>query len=201
MKLTLKQARRLEKEIEAHIKSVFSIHSMDHVCSFNVSVHEDLVKVLEDKRVEADKLANQIIALTNTRFTIRDRISHAMANCGLNDLITEEASLKEKLKVVEHFANLKVLTVEQQAIAVSRLNALKTSPDVGTTNAYGKVNDSIQVDHFFTAEQADVYKTSVRKVKKQIADLVDKCAALNASQTIELEEVYVDILRNAQLVD
>lgn len=201
MQLTLKQARRLEKEIEAHVTDIFSEQSAEMCGSTQVSIHEDIVRVLDTKRDEVENCYEQLMKLIDVRYIIRDQIDQLKSTSGLNSIITREAMLKDLVKKFETFAAQKPLSVENQSVAVARLEALRHSPEAQTTNTYGRINDNITVESFLSEEQVERYKSLVRKLKKELAELADKSAALNTTQTFDLHDAHVKTLRDAKLID
>jgi hypothetical protein len=202
MQISLKQARRLEKDIEVAISALAGKIATPGR-SESISIHENLHRKLETLHIETKKLYDSSVELTNARFAVRSLISTAKETSGLNRLITEEARLKELMSKANALASQTILTDEELSVASARLVQLKNDISTGLTkptDMYGRQSDTVSVTGFLSQADIDGYTEIARSHKRAIADIADKCAALNSTTNISLDVDTVGVLQKYKLL-
>lgn len=197
MQITLKQARRLEKDIEQAISLAYK-SSVSHG-SFNVSIHESINGKVDALRQESAQAQADGAELIAARYAVRSVIATAKETSGLNKLITQEAMIKDLMTRSNIVSAQSPLTAQDLTIAVARLDALRAS-NPSVNDAYGRSSDSITVSGFLTEEVVTAAAELVRASKKQLVAIADKCAAMNSTVLVELDAALVKTLTKFKLV-
>jgi hypothetical protein len=195
MKLTLRQGRRLEREIETTITRVLQ----EGVKLRNVAItaYQDF-----DSSVKAtNELAMATIEITNRlngiRFGVRRKIQMVHESNGLSDLITEEAMLKRQLQMLGALL-IPEFTEHEQHVAKARHAATKNADSVA--NAYGQQNDQIVLGTIAVKSTVDAAKNTRKTIEKRLRAIGDLSAQLNSAGNIEVLDVDVEFLEAQGIV-
>lgn len=197
MQITLKQARRLEKDIEQAISIAYK-SSVSHG-SFNVSIHELINAKIEALRQESAQSQADGTELITARYAVRGLIAAAKETSGLNKLITQEAMIKDMMTRANIVAAQPPLVDQELTIAVARLDALRASKPA-VNDAYGRSSDTISVTGYLTEQVVTAATEQVRASKKQLVAIADKCAAMNSTVLVELDDGLVKTLTKFKLI-
>ena len=118
MKVSMKQARRIEREIGAEIElNTQGQHGIGSQVS--VSIYEDLSEKLSALQEETLQSVLKIQDLIRIRFAIRKAIETENEVSGLNALMNQEASLKALAKVLTNVMTGE-LTDAERNVAIQR---------------------------------------------------------------------------------
>lgn len=197
MQITLKQARRLEKDIEQAVSAAYK-STVSHG-SFTVSIHESIYSKVDALRQEAVTSQADGTELIAARYAVRGLIATAKEVSGLNKLITQEAMVKDLMTRNNIVAASSPLTEQDMTISVARLDALRASKPA-VNDAYGRSSDSITMSGFMTEEVVNAASEQTRVFKKQLVTIADKCAAMNSTVLVELDATLVKTLTKFKLV-
>lgn len=189
MKLTLKQARRVEREIGTKLETALS--NTGH--RQTVSVYEDLrnaVSVLQTQTLNGLKLVKE---LTRIRFAIRKQIETANEQFELNANMNREAELKSLLKAIVSMRSGE-LSNDDLEILVQRHAQAKVANEKGTAvSRYGDATDEVQLSAWLRTETVAALDKEAKDIQRELVTVVDKLSALNSS-TIDISGADAAIL-------
>lgn len=201
MKVTLRQARRIEREIGAKIESLITRDIHNHG-GFSVTVYEDLRAKVQEVQKSTLEEAASILELTRIRFAIRKAIETSNETSGLNSLMNREASLKT---VTKYLTAKMVGELSQQDldIAVNRHAALKAQVEGGTApqNRYsGETTDALTIAQTLTAETLDHLRAEAKNIQRELLAIVERQLAINATASFEVPDEDVKLLEKNDIV-
>ncbi len=197
MKLTLKQAHRLDKEIDTKIQQIFQKGPTRGHGRFTVSVHQDLNEFILANRAEIDTATKDTFALIQLRYSLRALIAQTKASCGLSELLTKEAGAKDLLGRLALLARLNQLTPSEEKIAAAKHSALATGKSTG--DIYSS-RDVVEIEGILSQSQADYFEDTIKTLKKDLVGYTDEAAAFNNSATLTLTQDAVDVLNKYKLL-
>jgi hypothetical protein len=181
MKLVLRSARRLEREIEAEVN--MAVHVASARGGINVSIYESFDDTIATAQSTITKSIDTAFRLSEIRAKIRKMIETENEVSGVNRLMNEEAVLKVKSKVLTQVMGAE-LTPADRKIALERHRAQVASGAV--QNAYGQTTDTVAVSHVMEKATLDLFKAQAKDVQRRMLKIVDEITALNTSRTIEI---------------
>lgn len=191
MKVSLKEARRIERRIEniAHT----SIHF-----SAEIDIYEDVAVdfALEEARLETESKILNSIVLVLARSVIRRKIQESNEVEGVNSLI----AMREQLIRTAGIWNdvIGADTGEASTQALRKMVDAKIERSKSSTSSYF---DSSGVA--FNTISESLVKTALAEkhaIQKKIDNCDDKIAAKNATATIELESEIVELLKENNII-
>ena len=197
MKLSLKEARRLEQEIQSYFDDQLNGLSISGVTvsAFNISHNSDLVEAVDDSGVHQDAMnLKDVIAL---RYKIRDMIARANLDCGITALMAKESAMKKVMQIHERFIVNTPLTEDKVNTTFKRIDAWNASdksnpltpePTGRFSSGSGLSSDELKLDTIVSEDTATESLKEVKLLKKQLRGIVDECAALNINTKITLDE-------------
>lgn len=202
MKLSLREARKMETRIQAKINEGV-------VNGRALNIHEDLLRSSEQTTYWLNETfsigedsASVLIGLVQARSTIRRKVQETNEHVGINDLVAQRKELITIRsiwgEVVQGYdvenGHALTATVLQQMTKTAK-EAAKNS----TGNGYGRRNDVLTVgaisDSLYERAEANM-----RVMLRDIDRVEDKLSGLNATTRIELEEKLVSFLEENDLV-
>jgi hypothetical protein len=198
MKLSLKQARRVEREIGAELE-IDTVGGRRNQATF--SIYESLRdKVAAIQKETVDGLL-KVKELTRIRFAIRKAIETENEVSGLNALMNREAELKSLAKVLTSLMTVE-LTDEDLEIAVQRHAAAKAANEKGTVvqSRYGESTDELTLGTTLRTETLESLRVYAKQIQRELLTVVDQLAALNATRSISLGEIDAKALEDAGIV-
>lgn len=199
MKVSMKQARRIEREIGAQLE--IDTHGRHSLGQVTVSIYENF----EDKVREAHNEVMENLArhteLTNIRFKIRKAIETTNEASGINRLMNQEAGLKALAKLLTG-AMSGELSEADYKIAQQRHAALKSANEKGIVvqSRYGESTDSLVVGNIMFTDSLEKLRAQAKDIQRMTLNVVDELAALNANQSIEISDEDVKVLEAASIV-
>lgn len=196
MKLTLKQARRAEREIGTELgKLVVSRHQV------SVSIYEDVRSKVNEIQKQTLENLKKIQQLASIRFAIRKAIETENEVSGLNKLMNREAELKVLDAAIENISVIE-LTDDALEIAVQRHAATKASHEKGTVvqSRYGEATDEITIPATLRTQTLEDIRAAAKAIQRELRDVADQQAALNVGRTIELHDADAKTLEEAGIV-
>lgn len=205
MKLSLREARKLETRIQAKIRQGI-------VQGRAINIHEgfldntDLTEGwLAETFAMGDESVASVIGLTEARTLIRRLVQQTNEEVGINELISQRTGLISLRSiyqdVVDNYdvANGHAMTADVlQRVTASAAEAAKTSS--ASSSMYGRGRTDTITVSTISDETNEVAEGKVRSLLRDIDKVEDKLAALNASTTIELPSTMVDFLESEDLV-
>ena len=197
MRVSLREARRLSDRLSGVIGRGYNIQH-------TISVFDDIPvdDWIQDKAHETYTSVNNHLELISTRVAIRMLIGEANAEAGVNAVIAERLEAIELLSVWKNI----IRASEQEPVAVDgnpavlkkMMEARRDGKADGPSYGYGsRENVTITTIAEGLTVQA---KTEARSLQKEIDQLEDQLAALNAGTKIDLSEQIVIILENVDLL-
>lgn len=200
MQISLRQARRVEREIGAQLE-IDSHGSRGLGSGITVTVYENLeyrLKAIQEDTIRGLAKATSLIEI---RATIRKAIESANEISGINQLMNYEAQLKARQKLLTA-AMTGELSAADREIAVARHAALKAAVAAGNTpqSRYGEATDGIALTAVLTSETMDALRENAKKIQRALLETVDKLSALNASSTITIADYDVKTLEEHSII-
>lgn len=171
MQLTLRSARRLEREIGSQVEQ--SDHSSS--ARVSVSIYQNFDETIEATREKVVATLSTNFRLMDLRAGIRKAIESANEAIGLNLLINEEAVLKAKAKMLASS-----LTAEADLDITRQRHAAMVATGA-TPNAYGQLTDTIDVTSVMNAETLNVLKDEAKSIQRRLLKIVDDMTAINTT--------------------
>lgn len=198
MKLSLKQARRVEREIGAELDIDSSFHSRGQA---TVSIYENLRDKIAAIQVQTVEGLARTRELTRIRFAIRKAIETQNETAGLNTLMNREAELKALAKVITGQMTVE-LTDEELEIAVQRHAAAKAANEKGTVvqSRYGEATDALVLGTTLRTATLEALRAEGKAIQRELLNTVDQLSALNAGVQVAITDDDVKVLEAAGIV-
>jgi hypothetical protein len=199
MNISLKQARRLEREIGTTLDQ--HINAGHKFGQLVVSIYENVMdKVTTTQTSLADDQA-EFATLTRIRFAIRKAIETENEKGGLNTLMNREAELKALMK---HNASMQTgeLTDEELDLAIARHAALKANVEKGVVvqSRYGEATDTVTLASAVRTPAVEALKNNAKLMQRELLAVSDKLSALNAGREIQVSDEDVKTLEAAGII-
>ena len=196
MKLSLKQARRTERQIGTAIDAVATTNTRE-----KVSIYENLRDKITGIQKETMNSLEKVKQLTRVRFALRKAIETQNEVGGINALMNREAELKAMAKVVAAQMG-EELTDADLEIAVQRLASAKLANANGTAvqSRYGEAGDEIHITATLQTETLQALRTYAKAIQRELLTTVDQLALLNASVSVFIDQEDVKLLEDAGIV-
>jgi 23S rRNA maturation mini-RNase III len=180
MELTLRQARRLEREIEGLKQETLAKTECRQTA---ISIYQDFDAILKEKQDGIISAIATLVELTRIRFGIRKSIETDNEVSGLNVKMNMEATLKEELKVYDSLVHAELTEAEEQ-IAKRRHEAAVAAG--ARADEYGRTTDSTTLHSILGKDKHDLMKLQIKSIRKRLLGLVDEMTALNSTRTIQV---------------
>ncbi len=196
MKLSLKQARRVEREIGAELE--INSHGRSQA---TISIYEDLRQKVDQIQVQTLADLRNVKELNRIRFALRKAIETENEVAGLNQLMNREAELKALAKTLTALMGVE-LSDEELAIAVQRHAAAKVANEKGTVmqSRYGEATDALVLGTTLLTETLETLRAEAKMVQRELLTTVDKLSALNAGRTVTLSDEDAKVLEAVGIV-
>ena len=193
MQISLKQARRVEREIGAEL-DINVAHGLGGAAA--ISIHESFIDKLATIQKAALDGADKEEALLKIRFAIRKLIETENEVGGLNTLMNKEALLRSRAKALTARMTSE-LTQDEYKIAAARHAAAVNSG--GVQSHYG-LTDTVRMDNTMFTSTLDVLREKSKTVQREMLNTVDKLTALNSSRMISLSDEDVVTLEKYNII-
>lgn len=180
MQLTLRSARRLEREIEAQVQLLTNGASTNGSA---VSIYQDFDAVINALQINVANSVASAFKLASIRAKIRKAIETMNESSGLNSMMNEEALLKIKAKVLAQVMTVE-LTPQERVISKKRHAALVASGPVASH--YGGSTDTSPLACTLEKAALDTFKAQAKEIQRRLLKLVDDMSAINTTKTVEL---------------
>lgn len=195
MKISLKQARQVAKQLEQHIPSLmeklYSRNKRVHLSQFSgceQDVQDQLTKLINSENERTGKVLELALKSTDLLFSLRAKIDAENIKVGINQKLNELARLNKRMQLVKtsidtiksYTADLTLADfVETGARKISYLKNNPPAPSMYTSN-----------DEFEVCFNFEGSGNSLKQQKMQLSAEIDKLTAeiavINSSSTIEL---------------
>jgi len=193
MKISLKEARRIERRIqEKGLRKGYPLRA-------NINIYSD--ENIEDEiDAAAEKAQNNVLAtveLIHARSVIRRLIQQTNETSGINELI---AKREEYIRLITIWNDVSETgeDIKQPEIIVRTIEAARKRAEAGADASY-YAKDTVQ----FTAISDKLYDIAAAEVRNK-QRLIDKCddelAGLNATTKIELSERIQSLLEEHDII-
>jgi len=193
MQINLRQARRLERNLmlaQQKLNSDMSEHQI------RVTLHEDFQEAVNAMQTKIESAAVQSVNLIALRFAVRKAIETQNEVAGINQLMNEEAKLKELAKVIETSTAHPVTDAEVK-VAKARHEAMVKS---GPTQTSYQTIDYIEVNGSTTSALQASLSAESKTTQRRLAQIGEQLSALNTTTMIELSKDDVDLLDKHDIV-
>lgn len=199
MQLTLKQARRAEREIGKELDKETSRSS--YRGDNTVSVYESLYSKVADAQETLLSNLTKVKELARIRFSIRKDIETQNETAGLNKLMNREAELKYMANILDQMMSVELSDAELE-IAAQRHRAAKDGIDKGvpTTNRYGQPSDEITLGAIIRPATMETLRVYAQSIQRELVTMSDQLAALNASAKVVVSEDDAKLLESYGII-
>ncbi|WP_407304111.1 hypothetical protein [Acinetobacter sp.] len=200
MKVSMKQARRIEREIGAEIElNTQDQHGIGSPVA--VSIYENMIEKLDDLQKETLASVLKVQELIRIRFAIRKAIETVNEISGINKLMNEEAGLKALAKVMNNVMTGE-LTDADRNIALQRHATLKAQIENGNPpqSRYGEPTDAITMGNVLSTTTMNKFRDDAKVIQRSLLEVVDRLSALNANAQVEISDADVQALEAAGIV-
>lgn len=198
MQLTLKQARRVEREIGAELdrETTNGRHS-----GHTFSIYEDLRTKVQSAQETLLTDLTKVQNLVRIRFAIRKEIETQNEASGLNKLMNREAELKYMLQTLQNLTASE-LTDSELEIAVQRHAAAKAATENGTPvqNRYGQPTDEVSLNTIVRTETMVTLRDSAKAIQRELVKLVEGQAGINLNTKVVVNDADAKLLEQAGIV-
>lgn len=189
MQLTLRSARRLEREIEAQVQMLTNGVTTGNASA--VSIYQDFDAVIDSLQIIVANSVESAFKLATVRAKIRKAIETMNETSGLNAMMNQEALLKIKAKVLSQVMTNE-LTPEERSVSKKRHAAMVASGP--TTNHYGGSTDTSPLAATLEKAVLDQFKTQAKDIQRTLLKLVDDMSSINTTKTIDISDEDVAFL-------
>lgn len=198
MKLTLRQARRVEREIGTELDIDQTAHGRHGVA---VSAYENLLDRLNEIQKDSFEVLAKHQNLLRIRYALRKAVETANEASGLNTLMNREAELKALSKLLTALMTPE-LTDANITVIAARHAALKASIDAGKApeNHYGQATDTITLNQVCKTETLAKLGEQAKIVQRELLKIVEKQSSLNNSFEVEISDEDVKILEMNNII-
>jgi hypothetical protein len=196
MQLTLKQARRLEREIEAE-QQLRAASINTH--GIQISIHENFAEKLFDLQKDTIATVDVCFKMATLRYKIRKSIETDNELSGINLFMNQEALLKNKQKILTDVMTPE-FTVSELSIAKKRHDAACTAGGASMGSHTSAMVDYTTVRNTMIKDTLDIFKAQAKDVQRALLKLVDQMTALNSTRTIEISDEDAAFLESLNIV-
>lgn len=195
MELTLKSARRLEREIAAEIENL--THQITGSQGSLISIYEDVDSVVQQKEASLIAMAETSFRLVEIRSKIRKAIETANEQEGLNKFMNEEALLRAKMKVLNQVPSTELTPNELNVVRAKHASLKATGPQ---NNGYGASTDTVGLKQVLSKHNVDLFKAQAKDIQRRLLKVVDALTALNTGKTIQIDDSDISFLEGQSFV-
>ena len=188
MKLTLRKANTIRTEIEDKIKS------LDMKTDVNLNEFQPVASQIHTAREVFWKNLEQRNGLVDALYEIRQKVSRANAESGINDKLAQAAHLEKQTSYLTNLGNRK----PQTDIAVLDGMLERLREEKGDRYAYSRM-DSTSTS-IFTAEELEDFRKTAANTKREKQRLQDQLLELNVQTQIKLDGNTVDFLKSVDIL-
>lgn len=186
MKISLRKANALQLEINAYISKQQVSHILE-VNEFETNIEESINKLSSEFMNDY----NNKLKLFDVICEIRNKIGQANAESGINSLLTELASITNKIKI-------STVSIDKRS-SYSLENVKKRFEKLIETSKAGGYSHAFIVE-VLDAEDNDSLKKNITKLKKSKQKIQDSLLELNIRTEINLSDESVEILQEHDLI-
>jgi len=197
MQISLKQARRVEREIGAELE----LNTRGGGQAKSISIYEDLTAKVDAAQTEMFAELSKFKTLTKLRFAIRKAIETQNENAGLNTLMNREAELRSLAKVYTQLMGAE-LTDADLSIISQRHAALKVAAEKAPVapSRYGEPGDAVTLGTMLRTSTLETLRAESKMIQRELLVVVDKLSSLNATCTVTLVDSDVKALEAAGII-
>jgi len=192
MELTLRSARKLEKEIA----NVVENDELQTSGTFRLQDDfENIQKAIEEGQARLRGAISSLDTLLQLRYLIRSAISETNEKAGINQSLATREYLLNKVKKFEKL--LDVCREEDFDVIQDRIELVKKSNE--TPKFSYMVTPTLNVNYLdFNDKQ--IIKNTIKEIKRNITSIDDNLVVLNTTNKITLTEEHVELLKKYNLV-
>lgn len=197
MQISLKQARRVEREIGAEL----DMNVQGNGRAQSISIYENLTDKVEAAQTDMFVELTKFKTLTKLRFALRKAIETENENGGLNTLMNREAELRSLAKVYTQLMGAE-LKDDDLSIIVQRHAALKIAAEKAPVapSRYGEPGDAVTMTTMLRTSTLEALRADAKLIQRELLDVVDKLSGLNATRTVKMSDEDVKALEAAGII-
>jgi hypothetical protein len=193
MKMNLKRALKLRKELEAHLKSP----NIPMTVSIPLIVEVDIAKVLDEGRAKLAAAIMQTKTLSAILAGVRVAIAKANVEAGIEEILADLANLERQVRIMalmgSETPSLEMIMAE---VAMAK-KALETPVET----RYGSpAREKHLPVYLMTTDAVETHQAKLIDIKREREALEDKRAFINSSVTIEIPDDNAELLRKLGII-
>lgn len=197
MKITLKRALKLRKELEALVsKSDLPVST-----TLSLLVEDHRTKPLETlakaRNVVGDKVLEQML-LSEILMHVRDGIALVNVQSGVEAALAEAGHIDRMIAIQKKIADTPTLSPQDEVVTAEMAMAVRDLEQPGT-DRYSRPEKSLKIA-VVSAEMRDNARQKIAELKRRKEAVEDKRTGLNATQSIELSDRHAELLTRLGLI-
>lgn len=189
MKINVRKARRIEKQLEFLIEDTIKN-------SHDITIFETSLPDIRDLRIKLINDVQSRLRYIDVRYDIRAKIGEFNQLSGLNDLMTSEASNRAQIELYSSLSNTLTHSGDVESIK-SELQSVKVRYESGS-GSFG-LSDRVSIPLLQPTDLVE-FTDMVLILKNESIELADKMLELNISGNIYLDDDVVSLLQSIKLI-
>ena len=189
MKVSLRKANALQEALAEAVKS--STKTQREVDVLNTVMWKPEINNVQTRYF--DEIRGKL-DMVNVRFTIRQLVSTANAECGVSDLLTELASTDSAIITIQRFIVQQSVREKDEILEKKRERKL-ARVDNPEYDGYMEMEVSV-----ISKEDRDHWEDKVKELRRRKASINDQLLELNIRTDIELPTFVEEVLRKENLI-
>ena len=191
MKITLKQAHKLQSKILEKVSSI----QFNRRCTISLSTENPKAHV--EKEVNAIREGVAFVGnLLEINFAIRKAVSKVNQESGINDLLTD---IQAESRILNLFEDLVLSASGSNDVTLKQIESQLDRLSKAEQTYSSRDSVSFDIFNLYTEDRKKLAE-GVDQIKLNISSLKDKVEGLNFNNHITLSEDHVKILKGNKLV-
>lgn len=192
MEINLRKARKLEAKInQAATKQSALEFSLSILAS---STDEEAINELTSAKSRLQEQIQNILKLTEVRYSIRRKIEKANEGVGINQLMNRREEIQSKLAF---YNTIEGMDTCSQREMLDLLSAKRNNLEKGTDSFYGKVDVTVQT---LSEEEKNALTGQAVSLRRELEDIEEQLIQKNVGAKVTLSEDEVALLQSNGLL-
>lgn len=193
MKITLKRALKLRKEIEANLSKI----ELPTTTTVSLLIDTNIATAIEAGAAKLDFKVEEYFDLSATLGSIRVQMATMNLSCGIENILADIADIDRRIAIYRKLASANVTPSE--ALLTAELAMAKKALESPEEARYGRPVREVAISVIYEGTREEALKT-IANLKRERESKEDERAAKNASMTIEIGDGYAALLRKLGLL-
>lgn len=189
MKLNLRKARKLETKIANHLNTQ---HIQTNVKVLANESFDSVQKKVGDAQSKVLQTIETNRKLTQTRYSIRNRIDEQNQKVGINSLMNQREQVQHELKVLNNVSKEARFSMDE---VILTMTSKKAALDKGERHIDVNVNVDV-----VSEKLAAAVKEQTKSLRNQLEDIEEQLTQKNAGAEVTLTSEEVELLKVSDLL-